>query len=73
MVSSSPLIGYGSTRETVGSDESIAIGATPECPRCGNRTIGSTGHAWNVLYSQGFVGLTAFMGFFVANPLAVPP
>lgn len=62
---SSPLIGYGSTRETVGSDESIAIGATPECPRCGNRTIGSTGHAWNVLYSQGVVGLVAFMGFFV--------
>ena len=62
----SPLIGYGSTRETVGSDESIAIGATPECPRCGNRTIGSTGHAWNVLYSHGFVGLGAFLGFFIA-------
>lgn len=64
---SSPLIGYGSTRETVGSDESIAIGATPECPRCGNRTIGSTGHAWNVLYSHGFVGLGAFLGFFLAT------
>ncbi|MFL6179635.1 MAG: O-antigen ligase family protein [Actinomycetes bacterium] len=62
----SPLLGYGGTRETVGSDESIAIGATPECPRCGNRTIGSTGHAWNVLYSQGFVGLAAFLGFFIA-------
>lgn len=61
----SPLIGYGGTRETVGSDDSIAIGATPECPRCGNRTIGSTGHAWNVLYSHGVVGLVAFMGFFV--------
>jgi O-antigen ligase len=64
---SSPLIGFGSTRETVGSDESIAIGATPECPRCGNRTIGSTGHAWNVLYSHGFVGLAAFLGFFLAT------
>lgn len=62
---SSPLIGYGGTRETVGSDDSIAIGATPDCPRCGNRTIGSTGHAWNVLYSHGVVGLLAFLGFFV--------
>ena len=62
---SSPLIGYGGTRETVGSDDSIAIGATPDCPRCGNRTIGSTGHAWNVLYSHGFVGLAAFLGFFI--------
>ena len=61
----SPLIGYGGTRETIGSDESIAIGATVECPRCGNRTIGSTGHAWNVLYSHGFVGLGAFLGFFI--------
>ncbi|HEX5017585.1 MAG TPA: hypothetical protein VFX15_08370 [Actinomycetes bacterium] len=64
---SSPLLGYGGTRETVGSDESIAIGATPECPRCGNRSIGSTGHAWNVLYSHGIVGLAAFMGFFIAT------
>jgi hypothetical protein len=63
---SSPLIGYGGTRDTVGSDDSIAIGATPECPRCGNRTIGSTGQAWNVLYSHGVIGLTAFLGFFVA-------
>ncbi|MEO8105866.1 MAG: ligase [Actinomycetes bacterium] len=61
----SPLIGYGGTRETVGSDDSIAIGATPECPRCGNRTIGSTGHAWNVLYSHGVVGLAAFIAFFL--------
>jgi hypothetical protein len=63
---SSPLIGYGGSRETVGSDESIAIGATPDCPRCGNRTVGSTGHAWNVLFGQGVVGLVTFVGFFLA-------
>lgn len=63
----SPILGYGGTRDTIGSDESIAIGATDNCPRCGNRTVGSTGQAWNVLFSQGFVGLFAFVGFFVAT------
>ncbi|MEO8330711.1 MAG: hypothetical protein ABI586_11945, partial [Candidatus Nanopelagicales bacterium] len=65
----SPILGYGGTRETVGSDESIAIGSTEDCPRCGNRTIGSTGHFWNVMFSQGFVGLLFFVGFFVATAL----
>ena len=62
----SPILGYGGTRETIGSDESIAIGSTEDCPRCGNRTIGSTGHVWNVMFSQGLVGLFFFVGFFVA-------
>ena len=65
----SPILGFGGTRETVGSDDSIAIGSTPECPRCGNRTIGSTGHVWNVMFAQGFVGLLFFVGFFVATAL----
>ena len=63
----SPILGYGGTRETVGSDESIAIGSTADCPRCGNRTIGSTGHVWNVMFAQGLVGLVFFVGFFVAT------
>ena len=66
---SSPILGYGGTRETVGSDESIAIGSTADCPRCGNRTIGSTGHIWNVMFSQGFVGLVFFVGFFLLTAL----
>ncbi|HVQ18501.1 MAG TPA: O-antigen ligase domain-containing protein, partial [Actinomycetes bacterium] len=65
----SPILGYGGTRETVGSDESIAIGSTQDCPRCGNRTIGSTGHIWNVMFSQGLVGLVFFLGFFIATAL----
>lgn len=62
----SPLLGFGGTRETIGSDESIAIGSTADCPRCGNRTIGSTGHVWNVMFAQGLVGLVFFVGFFLA-------
>jgi O-antigen ligase len=63
----SPILGYGGTRDKLGSEQSIAIGATVDCPRCGNRTIGSNGHFWNVLFAQGFVGAFLFVGWYVAN------
>lgn len=62
---SSPVIGYGSTRKTIGSERSLTIGQTPDCPQCGNRVLGSTGQLWLVVVSQGFVGATLFMTFFV--------
>src|SRR5207302_8110569 len=46
VASTSPIIGYGSTRSTIGSDKSLSIGQSPGCPRCGNRVIGSTGQLW---------------------------
>ena len=61
---SSPILGYGSTRKTIGSERSLTIGQTPECPQCGNRVLGSTGQFWLVVVSQGFVGATLFMAFF---------
>src|SRR5204862_3662297 len=39
----SPVVGYGSTRNTVGGRQAIAVGAKPDCPRCGNFTIGGDG------------------------------
>ncbi|UYM06556.1 O-antigen ligase family protein [Solicola gregarius] len=59
----SPIIGAGSTRLTVGSETSIAIGASPDCPKCGNRVIGSTGQFWLLLIAQGFVGAALYLGF----------
>lgn len=60
----SPVIGFGSTRATVGSDASIAIGQSPDCPNCGNRNIGSTGQLWLILIAQGVVGAGLYLGFF---------
>ncbi|MGZ4619140.1 MAG: hypothetical protein ACXV3F_10570 [Frankiaceae bacterium] len=62
----SPIIGWGGTRKVMGSAQSISIGATPGCPQCGNRPIGSNGQLWYVLFSQGFVGAALFVGFFLA-------
>lgn len=64
---SSPVLGYGSTRDTVGSQQSIAIGQSSECPQCGNRVVGSTGHLWLLLISQGLVGTALYVGFFVRS------
>jgi len=61
----SPVIGYGTTRETIGSDASIAIGASPDCPKCGNRDIGSTGQLWLILIAQGVIGAALYVGFFL--------
>jgi len=77
---SSPILGYGSTRAVVGSDQSIAIGRSPECPQCGNAAIGGAGQLWLLLIAQGFVGTVLYIGFFVntiwiycrdRNPMAI--
>jgi len=59
----SPLIGYGSTRSTIGSNKSLAIGKSAGCPKCGNRVIGSTGQLWLILVAQGYVGALLYLLF----------
>jgi hypothetical protein len=61
----SPIIGWGSTRATVGSGRSISIGKSPACTRCGNRVVGSTGQFWLMIFANGFVGAGLYVGFFV--------
>jgi hypothetical protein len=61
----SPLVGFGSTRDVQGSFESIAGGATPDCPACGVPPLGTQGHLWLVLFSQGWLGLAFFLIFVV--------
>jgi hypothetical protein len=60
----SPIVGYGSTRNTVGGRQSIAVGQKPDCPRCGNFTIGGNGQLWQLLYAHGFTGTACYVGFF---------
>lgn len=64
---SAPVLGYGTTRDTVGSQQSIAVGHSTQCPQCGNRVVGSTGHLWLLLIAQGLVGTALYVGFFVRS------
>jgi hypothetical protein len=61
----SPVVGYGSTRSTLGGRQSIAVGQKADCPRCGNFTIGGNGQLWQLLYAHGFTGTASYLGFFV--------
>ncbi len=62
----SPLFGYGATRLTLGSDQSIGVGKSTACPECGNHTLGSNGQLWNVIYLNGIVGAVFYLSFLVA-------
>jgi hypothetical protein len=62
----SPVIGWGTTRQVRGSYQSIAIGTTSGCARCGNADIGSTGQFWLTIFAQGFVGMALYLGFFLS-------
>jgi len=60
----SPVIGYGSTRNTIGGRNSIAVGESAGCERCGNFTVGGNGQLWQLLYAHGAVGTIGYLGFF---------
>jgi O-antigen ligase len=60
----SPVIGYGSTRNTAGGRQSITVGESAGCERCGNFTVGGNGQLWQLLYAHGAVGTAGYLGFF---------
>jgi hypothetical protein len=61
----SPVIGYGSTRTTIGGRNSITVGETAGCERCGNFTVGGNGQLWQLMYAHGAAGTVGYLGFFL--------
>ena len=61
----SPIVGFGSTRDVQGSFSSIAGADTPDCGACGLPPLGTQGHLWLVIFSQGLVGALLFLSFFL--------
>lgn len=64
-VEGSPIVGFGSTRRVQGSFTSIAGGDTPDCSACGLPPLGTQGHLWLVIFSQGLIGVALFLAFFL--------
>ncbi|MET0426343.1 MAG: hypothetical protein ABW046_20910 [Actinoplanes sp.] len=60
----SPVVGYGGTRNTVGGRNSITVGESAGCERCGNFTVGGNGQLWQLLFAHGAVGTVGYLGFF---------
>lgn len=59
----SPVTGFGTTRSSLGSASSIAVGRSPQCPTCGNASIGMNGYLYMLLVTTGYVGAGLFFGF----------
>jgi hypothetical protein len=70
VVTGSPILGFGSTRDVQGTFASIAGGSTPDCPACGVPPLGTQGQFWLVLFSQGLVGVALFCAFFLRRFVA---
>ena len=60
----SPVLGYGDTRQEIGSPSSIAIGPTPSCGNCGQTPVGGNGQLWLLLICNGIVGAALYLSFF---------
>jgi hypothetical protein len=60
----SPIIGYGGTRNTLGGRNSITVGESAGCERCGNFTVGGNGQLWQLIYAHGAAGTVGYLGFF---------
>jgi len=63
-MSESPVLGFGSTRNTIGGRNSITVGESDACERCGNFTIGGNGQLWQLMFAHGAIGSLAYFGFF---------
>ena len=61
----SPVVGFGSTRDFQGNFASIAGGDRPDCEACAVPPLGTQGHLWMLIFSQGYVGAVLFVVFLV--------
>lgn len=64
VAATSPVIGYGNTRNAYGSHRTVTTGRSPWCPECGHPPLGSDGQLWLLLISQGFAGALLYVAFF---------
>ncbi|GAA3442307.1 hypothetical protein [Planomonospora venezuelensis] len=60
----SPVIGYGNTRNAMGNHKTITTGKSDWCDTCGHPPLGSDGQLWHLLITQGFTGAALYVAFF---------
>lgn len=65
MTQKSPIVGFGSTRYVQGNFDSIAGGASPQCPRCVLPSLGTQGQLSLVTFCAGWGGALLYLAFFL--------
>lgn len=63
----SPVVGFGTTRDVQGNFNSIAGGASEQCPRCSPPPLGTQGQLWLLLFGAGVGGLVLYSLFFAGQ------
>jgi hypothetical protein len=69
MASTSPVAGFGTTRNVQGNFNSIAGGSTTFCPRCAPPALGTQGHFFLVTFTQGIIGALLYFAFLILQLL----
>ncbi|WP_062440331.1 hypothetical protein [Herbidospora daliensis] len=64
VAATSPVIGYGNTRNAFGNHRTVTTGRTGWCRSCGHPPLGSDGQLWLLLITQGFTGAALYVAFF---------
>lgn len=67
VMSRSPVVGLGSTRNVEGSIYSIAGGNSAACSLCTPPALGTQGHFWLLIFSTGAGGVCLYLGFVALN------
>ncbi len=65
----SPLLGFGTNRQVVGSFSSLAGGGSPDCRQCAAPPLGTQGFLWRLVFTTGFVGTALFCLFMLVQLL----
>lgn len=65
----SPLLGFGTTRQVLGSFSSLAGGGSPDCRQCAAPPLGTQGFLWRLVFTTGFVGTGLFALFMLIQLL----
>lgn len=63
----SPVLGYGGTRQMTGNFQSIAGTGSADCHQCSAPPLGTQGFAWGLVFMTGFVGAALFVGFLLRH------
>lgn len=66
----SPLLGYGTNRQVIGSFSSLAGGGNPDCHNCAAPPLGTQGFTWRLIFTTGFPGTILFALFMLVQLLS---
>ena len=69
----SPVLGWGTTRDAIGNNRSIALGQTATCKTCGIPPIGTHGQFYLLVFTTGVVGVALYLLFLLRSMAAYWP